>query len=143
MCNLINVHTYIHSVDVDFLFSVSASQVHISWPFLGRPSDDPGLNSLKLKTCWLSAHDSASNQQGGEGPSVHDWPTEDDGDDDIDVQFVEDAADRNGISAPHQWDEDKTVEFIQVQYSTVQYSKILVRTMRCEHMTVERWPFIT
>lgn len=110
------------------------SQVHMSWPFLARPSDEPhavGLLSLRLETTWFSTledHDQHAGQgQGGTGQ----------GQDQGQGQGQGQAADSpssagsgsgagsveewgqasGGRRGPLQWDEEKAVLFIQVSVS--------------------------
>lgn len=91
------------------------SQVHISWPFLGRPSDDPaavGLNSLKLETCWFSACDIVDNRQRADSVRVGDCDVED-----LRVDDTNQSSEGPGVPstpAPEQWDTRKVMEFIQV-----------------------------
>lgn len=88
------------------------AQVHISWPYLGRPSDDPeavGLNSLKLETSWFSACDIVENRQRADSVRVGDC-----GNDDLGVDGTKQSIEGAGVPTPKQWDDMKVMEFIQV-----------------------------
>ncbi|CAB1101944.1 unnamed protein product [Ectocarpus sp. CCAP 1310/34] len=102
------------------------AQVHMSWPFLARPKDDPdavGLRSLRLETTWFGTQeDVGAGGAGGAGGggiavpgnaaaeeespigagspagSVGDW---------------DEAGGGAGGRGPLQWDEEKAVGFIQ------------------------------
>lgn len=84
-----------------------ALQVHMSWPFLARPSDDPnavGLLSLRLEITWFST------QEEGEGPG----PAAADGRPEEEATSPSGGPGEGGRQGPEQWDEEKAVGFIQV-----------------------------
>ncbi|CAM9469136.1 unnamed protein product [Ectocarpus sp. 13 AM-2016] len=99
------------------------AQVHMSWPFLARPKDDPdavGLRSLRLETTWFGTQDDVG--AGGAGGDVTAVPgnAAAEGESPIgagspagSVGDWDEAGGSAGGRGPSQWDEEKAVGFIQ------------------------------
>ena len=91
---------------------IATFQIHMSWPFLVRPSDDPGtvgLLSLRLETSWLSTPD--SNDGSGRAASTATSPSCEGLSNGESGDWGQAGGGREG---PVQWHEDKAVDFIQV-----------------------------
>ncbi|CAN0543978.1 unnamed protein product, partial [Ectocarpus sp. 12 AP-2014] len=99
------------------------AQVHISWPFLARPKDDPdavGLRSLRLETTWFGTQDDVG--AGGAGGDVIAVPGNAAAEEESpigagspagSVGDWDEAGGGAGGRRPSQWDEEKAVGFIQ------------------------------
>lgn len=98
-------------------------QVHMSWPFLARPSDDPdavGLLSLRLETTWFSSSSSTGDDAGADagvrgsrGDTTAESPLSEKGGSAA-GSTEEWGQAGGGRRGPMQWDEEKAVDFIQV-----------------------------
>lgn len=92
----------------------------MSWPFLARPSDDPGyavgLLSLRLETTWFSTID--EQEDGGNG-NVNAGRAAESPSSEAAASSAGSFQDwgqaSGGRRGPEQWDEEKAVLFIQVR----------------------------
>lgn len=89
----------------------------MSWPFLAKPSEDPGavgLLSLRLETSWFASLD------GGSGAV---WEFPEMGGAEEEACGSEASGGRQG---PSQWGEERAVNFIQV-FSHTYYTNCVLR----------------
>ncbi|CAM9352115.1 unnamed protein product [Scytosiphon promiscuus] len=118
------------------------AQVHISWPFLARPSDDPGavgLLSLRLETTWFSSttmDDAGAGTDTGVHSGLGDVAGESpssEGGGSTSCCSEEWGQASGGRKGPMQWDEEKTVDFIQ-DYGAYLEADALAAAASCREM---------
>ncbi|CAM9702470.1 unnamed protein product, partial [Ectocarpus fasciculatus] len=119
------------------------AQVHMSWPFLARPSDDPdavGLRSLRLETTWFGTVEDVGAGAGGGGLAE---PGSAAGEEKSPIGAGSAAVGRfgdrdeagggGGERGPSQWDEEKAVGFIQ-DYGAYLEADALAAAASCREM---------
>eukprot|EP00903_Cladosiphon_okamuranus_P019892 g18284.t1 len=113
------------------------AQVHMSWPFLARPSDEPhavGLLSLRLETTWFSTlEDGIAGQGQGQGQAAESPSSGVSGAVSGADSIEEWGQASGGRRGPQQWDEEKAVLFIQ-DYGAYLEADAIAAAASCREM---------